>query len=364
MNMLQHLFGRCVGARCAPPAENAPRPKRRNATIHGLIPLRWVGLALLLGASAANASYLGLDGGLEGSATVDNSTTYTAAQSGKWTKNNSTTTIELETTYKRSGSNALRVRNASTTGRRIWSPLFSFSSETTGVTIQYYRMITNTVSAASNQVGVIRATESLQAAYNRPSSANSWEKKTYSPASATFSSIAGVLMTRGPTAAGGNIYIDDMCIYPGGIDTTAPNSASAVVITTNSSTSLGVSWTAASGGVDGGGYLVVRYTSSPAAGDDPNANGIYATNNTLVGTVTGTVVYQGDGTSFTDSGLTTSQTYYYKVYTYDKAYNYAVEVSGSGTPTGGGVLVVLAQVGRSGGADLHILPGGQSGLSV
>ena len=39
MNMLQHLFGRRVGARCAPPAENAPGPKRKNATIHGLTPL-------------------------------------------------------------------------------------------------------------------------------------------------------------------------------------------------------------------------------------------------------------------------------------------------------------------------------------
>jgi len=39
MNMLQHLFGRRVGVRCAQPAENAPGPKGRNASIHGLTPL-------------------------------------------------------------------------------------------------------------------------------------------------------------------------------------------------------------------------------------------------------------------------------------------------------------------------------------
>ena len=38
MNMLQHLFGRRVGARCAPPAESAPGAKRRNATMQGLPP--------------------------------------------------------------------------------------------------------------------------------------------------------------------------------------------------------------------------------------------------------------------------------------------------------------------------------------
>jgi len=39
MNMLQILFGRRVGVRCAQPAENAPGPKGRNASIHGLTPL-------------------------------------------------------------------------------------------------------------------------------------------------------------------------------------------------------------------------------------------------------------------------------------------------------------------------------------
>lgn len=289
--------------------------------------------------------YLGRDGGLEGAATVDDSTTYSSAQSAKWTKENATLTIAGETTLVRSGANALRMRNASTTGRRVRSPLTSFSSKTAAVTIQYYRMITNVAHAASNQVGVVRAAESLQGTYDRPGAANTWEKRTYSPASATFTSLAGVLMPRGPAdGTGDNIFIDDLCVYDGAADTTAPSSAGTVVVDNPTSSSLAVRWGAASGGVDGGGYLVVRYTSNPGATDDPNSNGIYATNNTITVGLTGTVCFQGTDTNFTDSGLAGSQTYYYKVYAYDKAYNYAAETTASGTTSGGAGLATVATV--------------------
>jgi hypothetical protein len=293
------------------------------------------GLALATVLAAAPMAvadvYLGLDGGLEGTATVDNSAT-NVPTAGKWVKGHTDLTIAEETTLVRSGAKSIRLLNTSTSGRRVYTPLTTFGSKTTSVTIQYYRMITNTTSFQSNQVGVLRATEALQGTYARPAAINTWEKHTYTPASATFSSLAGVIMNRASSSGAGSMYIDDLCVYDGAVDTTAPNSAGAVTITTNSATELGVSWGAASGGVDSGGYLVVRYASSPAASDDPNVNGIYAVGNTIPGTVNGTVVYQGTGTSFNDTGLTTDQTYYYKVYTYDKAYNYATESTESGTP--------------------------------
>ena len=299
---------------------------------------RWKWLALLSAFTVPSLFadvYLGIDGGLEGSATVDNSTTYSSAQASTYTKENATTTIAEETTHVRSGGKALRVRNASTTGRRVRSPLSTFSSKTTGITIQYYRLITNITHAASNQVGIVRSSgESLQGTYARPTSANTWEKHTYSPASATFTSLAGVWLMRGPgDGTGDNVYIDDVAMYDGSVDTTAPNSPGSLTVNGATASSLDLSWGAASGGVDSGGYLAVRYTSNPASGDDPNANGIYASNNVIPGTVSGTVVYQGTGTSFTDSGLSSGQTYYYKVYTYDKAYNYSAEVTGNGTTT-------------------------------
>ncbi len=293
----------------------------------------WLWLITLLLLPVQADVYLGIDGGLEGSATVDNSTTYSTAQANKWTKDNADTTIAEETTKVRSGGKAVRVRTANAnTARRIRAPFQSFASKTTAITIQYYRMVTNTPAAASNQVGVVRSsTETLQGSYSRPTSANTWELRTYSPSSSTFTSLVGVIMSRGPATAGENIYIDDLCMYDGGLDSTAPNSPGALTVNGATASSLDLSWGAASGGVDSGGYLVVRYTANPAGTDDPNANGIYATNNAVAGSVTGTVAYQGTGTSFTDSGLASSQAYYYKVYTYDKAYNYSAEVTGNGT---------------------------------
>ena len=304
--------------------------KTATSTMWKWIAILGISASWMLAQSASADVYLGRDGGLEGTATVDDSV-QTAAQAGKWTKNNATQTIAEETTLVRSGSKSIRMYNSSTTARRTWTPLLSFGSKTTGVTIQYYRLITNSTSFQSNQVGVLRASESLQGTYDKPASINTWEKKTYSPASATFSSIAGVIMHRAATAGAGGMYVDDLCIYDGSVDTVAPSIPGALTVATNSLTALDLSWTA-SADVDGGGYLVVRYAAAPAATDDPNANGIYATNNVVSGSVNGTVVYQGDGLSFTDSGLTTDQTYHYKLYAYDKAYNYSTETEANGTP--------------------------------
>ena len=273
-------------------------------------------------------SYLGLDGGLEGNATIDNAGT-TGPSAGKWTKNNAAQTIAIETTTKRSGSSSLRVNNTTTTGRRVWSPLITVSSQTTSVTIQYYRYVANSTNSQSNQEGTYRSSvESLQGTYDTPS-AGVWEKQTYSPASATFTSIAGVIMHK-QIGTGGDMFIDDMCIYAGSSDIIAPDppTAGSPTVANTSSTSLTVSWTAPGTGVDNGGYLVVRGTSDPTTA--PNVNGIYAVGNAIA---TGmTVVYQGTETSFIDGGLTTGITYYYRIYTYDKAYNYSTALTGNGIP--------------------------------
>jgi len=122
---------------------------------------------------------------------------------------------------------------------------------------------------------------------------------------------------------GGLTYlIDDFCMYAGSaVDVTAPDNATAPVITSFAPTSLGVSWTAPGTGVDGGGYVVVRYTADPTGQPDPTNNGIYAVGNTIG---TGTVAYIGTGTSFTNTGLTPATTYYYRVYVADKAFNYSL----------------------------------------
>jgi uncharacterized repeat protein (TIGR02543 family) len=301
-------------------------------------------LFALCGSGYGQVSYLGLDGGLEGSATINN-TAQTAAAAGEWRKNNATQTIANETTTVRSGANSLSVNNSSTTGRRVWSPNFTVSSTTSALTIQYYRYVANTTNTQQNQEGINRppAAEALQGTYDVPVSAGTWEKQTYSPTSGTFTDIAGIIMHR-QTGTGGSMFIDDMAVYTGGVDTTAPNVATAASAGSPTTSSLTVGWTAASGGIDGGGYLVVRGTSDPSTA--PNINGIYAVGNTIAAGMT--VVYRGTGTSFIDTGAAGTQ-YFYRVYTYDKAYNYAAAATCNGTTTSSGFTVTFNGNGNTGG---------------
>ena len=131
------------------------------------------------------------------------------------------------------------------------------------------------------------------------------------------------------------IEFDDVWIYADSnqaIDTTAPNAASSPVVGAPTSSSLPISWSAASdtgspaSGI--GGYIVVRGTSDPTTA--PNQNAFYSTNyNSTLGS--GTIVYRGSGTSFTDIGLAASTTYHYRIYAYDLALNYSTAITAAGT---------------------------------
>ncbi|MBL0202697.1 MAG: hypothetical protein IPP81_21825 [Chitinophagaceae bacterium] len=160
-----------------------------------------------------------------------------------------------------------------------------------------------------------------------------------SSASATRYGI-GIIRANGVSAT--NIDIDDFVMYAGAADNTAANAPGTVIVNNPTNSTLDVSWIAASGGVDGGGYVVVRYAALPGATDDPLQNGIYAVGNTVPGGVNGTVAYIGTGLSFTDAGLSPGTTYYYKVYTVDKAFNYSAESEGNGTTTAATPDVVLS----------------------
>ena len=108
--------------------------------------------------------------------------------------------------------------------------------------------------------------------------ANTWEKVTYEPTSVLSvtqgaAGIIGKMMT-----SAGDMFYDDFVLYEGALDNTAPNAPSSMTVAQNSispTTKLDLTWGAASGGIDGGGYMVVRYASAPVAADDPNVNGIY-----------------------------------------------------------------------------------------
>lgn len=67
------------------------------------------------------------------------------------------------------------------------------------------------------------------------------------------------------------INVDDFVIYAGPLDETAPNAPSAPTVS-----GLYVSWTAPGTGVDGGGYVVVRYATLPANDNDRQHLGLKA----------------------------------------------------------------------------------------
>ncbi|WP_430410202.1 T9SS type A sorting domain-containing protein [Kordia sp.] len=129
------------------------------------------------------------------------------------------------------------------------------------------------------------------------------------------------------------VRVDDFVVYAGAYDDTAPNDPTAGTYANNSGIAT-IGWTAPSGGVDNGGYVVVKYTSMTNADNDPSQNGIYQFGNTITngtGSLAGTVAYIGTDTSFTDIYAAGN---FYKIYAVDKAFNYSNEVEVSDATLG------------------------------
>ena len=311
------------------------------AAKNNLLKTLFLGMAFLLYGQVwgQTTSYLGLDGGFEGSATIDNTATGGVIPvASKWSKANANATIANETATVRSGSNSLKVTSNSASTCRIWSPLLTISASTTKWVIQYYRRSASTTNTVQNQTGYYRnSAETTNVSYTTIASINTWEPVVYAPTATTSSTNAAMEVFVKQVGTGGDMYYDDFIMYESstGQDAAAPNSPGTVTINNPNTNSLDVSWLAASGGVDGGGYMVVRYSSNPNADNDPNQNGIYKVTNTHTngtGSLVGTVRYVGTSLTFTDNvGLSSGTQYWYKVYTYDKAYNYSAESSGNGT---------------------------------
>ncbi len=287
-------------------------------------------------------SFPDFDGGFENQTAgtpVTVSSIATGIQRTDWTVQYTSGTATISSTGGRSGPSYITY--SATAARRLQSPTASSLSvaNSTSYTIQFYYK--STAAASNGQVGVSPDGTPSVGTYvglTLNNTSGVWTKITQSATSGTSTNTPryGIGIIRFSAASGTSIDIDDFVMYAGAVDNTAPNSPGIVTVNNPTTSSLDVSWVAASGGVDGGGYVVVRFASNPGANDDPNQNGIYAVGNTVSGGITGAVRYIGTGTSFTDnSGLSAGTTYYYKVYTVDKAFNYSAESSGSGTTSAG-----------------------------
>ncbi|HZK68649.1 MAG TPA: fibronectin type III domain-containing protein [Paludibacter sp.] len=292
--------------------------------------LSFLFLTITMCALSQNNSYLGLDGGFEGLSTIENTATGDALpRANKWVKANAALTISKESTVVRSGNNSLKVTTLSGSTYRVWSPLITIPESSTRWVVQYYRRAAITADGIQSISNIYRgAAEAKASTYNTVSVANLWEKVIHFPISVTAASAAagGVYCKR--IVAGGDMYFDDFCLYESAIgeDVTVPDAPKELNVHPFTSTSLALTWKAPLTGVDGGGYLIVRGIVDPLV--SPNPNGIYAVGNLI--SPESVVVYQGTEKNFIDTGLSTGSQYFYRIYTYDKAYNYsaAVQISG------------------------------------
>lgn len=282
------------------------------------------------------------DGGFEGhtaTSLVGGNASAAALSTSLWTANTGTNVVRvINSTGGRSGPRSVSLGSTNSTLKNFYSPQLAgaFAPNTTYQIQFYYKSASTTALDASTvdlfvdntsatQLPPIGTKQSIAAGLS--TSIATWTK--VSVAITTDATVAGNFGVAGFTidaATGGySAEFDDFVVYQANsADTTAPNSPGLITATGAASGGANLSWGAASGGVDGGGYVVVRYAATaPSASDDPNVNGIYKFNNNVG--VAGTVRYIGTATSFADTSLSPGIDYYYKVYTVDKAFNYSDE---------------------------------------
>ena len=153
---------------------------------------------------------------------------------------------------------------------------------------------------------------------------------TYQSTTGTFGIVARMVGSASTTNTtfSGVIDIDNVVVYPADdqtnpvADITAPNAVTGLSATGNPAV-VSLTWNAPAGGVDGGGYMVVRYSADPSTEPAPLQNAVYkATATNTIGT-TGTVVYVGTDNFLNDGSGVIGTNYWYRVYAVDKAFNYA-----------------------------------------
>lgn len=304
----------------------------------------------------------GVSGGFENSTyTTAGATANTpSSTAGNWTSSGGGggtyaigPSASATTLVGRSGNNFYVFVNTSTSGsgnpRQINSPAVAAGAVTASknyIITYWYKADDNTnlPNPASSQghyfgVGVSTATGSGPvhgtSEYDYGNNPSQWVKRsnvvTSASSGGTGSDIGFFSMKFGGKVTHSiKVDVDDLVAYLADDqttpvpDVTAPPSASlGLAAPTANPNELNVSWTA-SADVDGGGYMVVKYTVNPVVNDAPNVNGIYVVNNTITQTNTGKVVYLGTGTSFVDTDvILPGNNYYYRIYTVDKAYNYS-----------------------------------------
>jgi trimeric autotransporter adhesin len=311
------------------------------------------GVALVLSGVRAWSQQYAIDGGFE-AATLDPAPK-SAGDASLWTKDSQDAGAWLVSGgTPRTGGKCMEFQVYGIAYHKLQTKQTRFNSVSKVVVQYYYKNGSQQTANVATAGGIKYSGVSVDG--TQTGAAAPWTKKvdiltvSGTPASTDF---AYIKVWSFGSAGEADYYIDDVAVYDGTtVDEMAPDAPTSPSVSVESLTSLSVSWTAPTGGVDGGGYLVVRGLSDPTAA--PNTNGVYAVGNTVA---TGqTVVYIGAAMSFTNSALTSGSTYYYRIYAFDKAFNYSGAAGGAAvsgrpcaaTPTAGSDSPVCA------GATLHL----------
>lgn len=301
----------------------------KKFTVFTITLLLLCGLSGIASAQQVIGSYPRMDGGFEeqtGTLTVVGSV---SAPADVWTVQSSTATSGTILDGGRSGAKYIKYTQSGTTHRRLQSPTADIPLGTYVVQFYYQGDLDGTPGDIRGAVACNGSSNPKYGDYVVGANTGLvWTK--YSAVLTPSTYIADIGSGFVSVINTAEFNIDDFVIYPGTeVDETAPDAPTSPAVAGATSSSLDVSWTAPGAGVDGGGYLVVRGTADPTTA--PNVNGIYAIGNTIAAGEE--VVYIGTANSFTDASLSVSTTYYYRIYTVDKAFNYSSPVAVNGTTT-------------------------------
>lgn len=274
-------------------------------------------------------SFPSMDGGFESQAANPATLSGISSEQTAWTAQATSGVGVLSSTGGRSGPKFITYTQTGTTHRRLQSPTADMAAGAYRVQFWYQGDLDGTTNTTTDNLrGGGSSNGTTGATYNSYIKVNNTNAVT-----PTWTLYEGTFTT---TAYSANIglgavsvnntaqfKIDDFAIYPGGTaDGVRPPDPTNAQIASAAATQQTISWSAPTDVTDVSGYMVVRSTADPATA--PNTKGIYAVGNFVAGTEK--VVYLGKvGTnSFVDNGLTQETTYYYRIYTVDKAFNYCL----------------------------------------
>lgn len=291
-------------------------------------------------AATGIGNYADLDGGFERQDPGSFSTATSHTSTTKW---EASAAYSIVSSDARTGANYFHFNQSSSSNKYIFSPVLTNPAlpQNTPYVIQFwYRSpapqasTTNTSlygwSTVTGQLGGSNITLTTNAAVlNSTTPAGNWiffSGTLNTPNLTPTSTYAGMKVTAPQSPY---FDIDDYVIYPGtAVDDTPPASVGNLI--TDGASLAGkilLTWSAPAGGTDEGGYIVVRSAANTAP--LPNEKGVYIAGNTMGAGYD--VVYAGKDTSYADGNVTAGNTYYYYVFTVDKAYNFAVPVQAAGS---------------------------------